>query len=256
MTDETRSSTIDQAPGASSVFYKRPELLIPEDHADLGLNPGNRPFDFCRSVRAVPLTSLEIVAAQRHYPIIFSSIEKPSLLAVVGVMDDENLFVDANGHWEPGAYVPAYLRCHPFALASRTDEQYAVAVDMEASTVARDAELPFFDGNALTPQTSARVDHCVEFEAQAKVTAALCQRLADRELLAGQELTLSPDDGGEAVSVAKYVSVHFEKLESLPAEDLLEMHRDGTLALLYAHRFSLDLWRDLLRRRAIRQSAH
>ena len=255
MSNEQTSKSVEQAPGAARIFYQQPELLTVEDHSNYGLNMANRPYDFCSSVRAVPLTSVEMVAAQRHYPIIFSSIEEPSLLAVVGVLDDRNLFVDDSGYWEAGTYIPAYLRCHPFALVSHTDDQFAVAVDIKASTVAENAEQPFFDGKELTAPVQERVDHCARFDAQLKITAEFCSRLAELQLLTGQEVSLTPDGEAEEMAVAKYIAVDFRKLESLDPETLQTLHADGTLAHIYAHRFSLDLWRQLLDRRVRRKNA-
>ena len=253
MTNEPTSKTVEQAPGAARIFYKQPELLTVEEHSKLGLNRSNRPFDFCSSVRAVPLTAVEMNIMQRHCPIIFSSVEDPSLLAVVGVVDDVNLFVDEQGQWEAGVYIPAYLRCHPFALVSHTSEDFAVAVDMAATTVAENGEQPIFDGQELSAPVKDSVEHCARFDAQAKLTAEFCKRLAELDLLTGQELSLAPEKGAEETVVAKYVAVDFRKLEALDAETLQKLHRDGTLAAIYAHRFSLDTWRQLLERRIQRK---
>ncbi|MEI9982489.1 MAG: SapC family protein [Aliidongia sp.] len=36
--------------------------------------------------------------------------------AVLGYRPGENLFVDAEGRWATGVYVPWYVRCYPFAI--------------------------------------------------------------------------------------------------------------------------------------------
>ena len=180
-------------------------------------------------------------------------LEEPSLLAVVGIGEDDNLFVDAEGRWEPGVYIPAYLRCHPFALVTHTEEDFAVAVDMAATTVAENGEHPIFDGTELSPTAQEIVNHCARFDAQAKISAEFCKRLAELELLTGQELSLAAEEGGEETVMAKYVAVDFRKVEALDAETLQTLHKDGTLAAIYAHRFSLDMWRELLQRRVQRK---
>ncbi|MEO1203397.1 MAG: SapC family protein, partial [Pseudomonadota bacterium] len=110
-------------------LYEKPELLAPEIHGNLGFTPSERPFEFVRSARAVPLTMIEFGSAQRNFPIIFSNLEDPVPLAVLGLLDDENLFVEDDGKWDPMAYVPGYLQCHPFALASDGSGRMAVVVD-------------------------------------------------------------------------------------------------------------------------------
>ena len=128
-------------------LYAQPQLLTVEDHGHLGLNTSGQTYDFVRSIRVVPLAAAELSSAQKHYPVIFSDLEKPTPLAVVGVLEDRNLFVDDNGNWDSAAYVPSYLRCYPFAMASRQDDQYAVVIDRAAPVIS-------VRTNSPTPSTS------------------------------------------------------------------------------------------------------
>ena len=229
-----------------SPFYSKPELLTLEDHGALGINPSAASYDFLKSVRVVPVTMLELTAAQRHYPVVFSSLEQATLLAVVGVLDDTNLFVEADGAWRESTYVPAYARCYPFALATGPDDQFAVVIDSAAPMVAENAEQPFFDGSSLSTPIQQRVDHCMQYDAQNKATRVFCDRLAELKLLKGQEVTFNRTDGGEEIVLGSYVAVDFAKVKDLDSETLQQFHTDGTLAAIYAHRFSLDLWWQLL----------
>ena len=86
-------------------LYKQPEILTFESHGSLGITPSERPFEFVKNERAIPLTMVEISSAQRHYPIVFSSMENPVPMAVVGLPGDGNLFIDDNGRWDPECYV-------------------------------------------------------------------------------------------------------------------------------------------------------
>ena len=231
------------------LLYSQPELLAVETHKHLGVNASAQSYDFVKPVRAIPVAAIELTSAQRNYPIVFTALEQPMLLAVVGVLDDVNLFVSQNGHWDESAYMPAYVRCHPFALAARPDDQYAVVFDRAAAVISENAEQPFFDGKNLTPATQARVDFCVEFDTQLKATKLFCNKLAELSLLSGQEVTFTSNEGDEAQSLGTYVAVDFGKLKELDADVLRQFHMDGTLAAIYAHRFSLDLWHALLDRR-------
>ena len=94
-------------------LFQRPELLNKEQHGQLGMsNPGKR-FDFCANVRAIPITVTEVPAASKDYPIVFMGKENPVLLAVVGLVDEVNLFVDENGNWENKRYIPGYATSIP-----------------------------------------------------------------------------------------------------------------------------------------------
>ena len=52
-------------------------------------------------------------------------------LAVVGLQDEVNLFVDEGGAWAENTYVPAYLRTHPFALARTGGDRVALVLDRD-----------------------------------------------------------------------------------------------------------------------------
>jgi len=62
--------------------------------------------------------------AARTYPIVFSAAAPTVPFAVVGLRENENLFVDATGNWRDDAYIPAYVRRYPFCLVE-TDQSAA-----------------------------------------------------------------------------------------------------------------------------------
>lgn len=233
----------------SMFLYDEPQLLTVEEHGHLGLATSGQPYDFARSIRVVPLAAVEIATAQKHYPVIFSDLEEPTLLAVVGVLDDRNLFVDESGNWERDAYVPSYLRCHPFALASSADDQFAVVVDRAAPAISENPDQPFFDGGKLTPPIQARVDFCAQYSAHQPSTQAFCERLAELGVLSGQRATFTPEGESEQQTLASYVAVDFDKLQKLDTAAVEQLFRDSMLPAIYAHRFSMENWFRLLERR-------
>jgi hypothetical protein len=241
--------TKDQNLEGAKFLYAEPQLLTVEEHGHLGLNFSNRPYEFCRSIRMVPLAAAEIPSAQKFYPVVFSDLEKPSLLAVVGVFEDRNLFVDDDGQWDRTAYVPAYVRCHPFALASRPNEQYAVVVDRAALSISEKAEQPFFAGRHLAAPIQERVDFCAQINAHQPATEAFCDSLLELGLLSGQQSTFTPEGTDNPQPIATYVAVDFDKLQKLSVSKLEKLFSSGMLSAIYAHRFSLENWVRLLERR-------
>lgn len=229
------------------LFYEQPELLNHEMHGSLGLRRLDRPFAFAKRARAVPLTLGEIPSAQKAFPVIFSDLENPVPLAVVGLDDDINLFVDDNGAWERGIYIPAYVRRYPFALATRADDQYAVVIDRAADSVSENPDRPFFDDGNITPETQAIIDFCGSYDAEARQTARFGLRLRELGLLTGQRVSRSTSSGEDA-PIAAYVAVDERKLGSLGDAVLNELLDKGYLAALFAHLFSLDNWQALIER--------
>ena len=71
---------------------------------------------------AIPLTVDEFVQAQRDFPIVFSSGENPLPLALMGLNEGVNTFVEDDGKIDDPIYMPAYIRRYPFMLARLTQE--------------------------------------------------------------------------------------------------------------------------------------
>jgi hypothetical protein len=236
-------------------LYEQPELLSLEKHGTMGFTPAERPFDFVRHARAVPLTMIEFGSAQRTYPIIFSELENPVPLAIVGVRDDVNLFVKEDGHWEEFAYLPTYLRCHPFTFAREAGGQLAVVVDRSAASVSENPEYPFFTGNEPSEHTNALMQLCTQYERERQRTAEYCKKLVELDLLATMRATHGSHGGTEETPLADYVAIDAQKLDDLPADTIYEMHRSGFLSACYLHLYSLDNWRHLMARRVAREAA-
>jgi hypothetical protein len=254
MTDE--NGAIPVAPIEGRMFlYPTPELLTREDHGSLGLTPAEKPFSFAANVRAIPLVVSEIVTAQRHYPVVFSDMENPVPLAIVGLNEDVNLFVGPDGRWDGDAYVPAYLRCHPFALAATQDDKFAIVIDRGAASVVEGGEFPFFEGDEMSANTREMVDFCGKYEGERRKTQQYTERLKELGLLGVRRASHRPAGSDEEETIARYVSVQPEKLGELTAEQVHALHTSGMLAVTFAHLFSLENWLRLVDRRARRNAA-
>ena len=248
MTENEFAATAKPSKG-QMYLYEQPELLTSADHGNLGLSAVERPFDFVRSAKVIPITVSEIASAQKYFPVVFSDPDKPALLAVVSVVDDVNLFVDEDGNWDSSTYMPSYLHCHPFAFATMPNDQFAVVIDRAAAGVSVSPEIPFFDGKNLTPQIQARVDFCGQFSGQRHQTSVFCDRLQELGLLSGQRAAHTPPGADEEQEIASYVAVNTDKLKDLDKDTLQDLHKNGLLSAIYAHIFSLENWYLLLARR-------
>ena len=241
----------NQAPtlDGSVYLYDQPELLSHQTHGNLGINLGANRYGFTANVRLVPLVFTEIASAQKHYPVVFSEVGNPIPLAVLGVLEDRNLFVDDAGNWDGKSYVPSYLRRYPFALARRNEEQFSMVIDRNASVVSDTPDLPFFDGAEPSESTARMLEFCRQYDAANEQTKAFCERLQALELLVDQQVTHQPESATEPVLLASYVAVDTNKLQDVPPEQLAELHQKGWLASIYAHAFSLENWNRLVERR-------
>lgn len=230
-------------------LYEKPVLLNQDAHGAMGLVLPERPYEFVRSIKGLPITASEIQTAQKYYPVVFSDLEAPVLICAVGIIEDRNLFVTDNGNWEDGSYVPAYARCHPFAFARRSEEEFAVIIDESSDAISATPEIPFFDGEDLSEAVQTRVDFCGRVNEERQRTQAFCDRVKELGLLNGQRVTQKNPDGSES-RIADYVTIDASRVNELDSDVLLELHRDGSLAAIFAQLFSLENWNRLIARRA------
>ena len=108
MSENTQAATAaSPPPGVVPMFYTEPMPVAASLQPDWKIRPE---FDFTFAARAntVPLTAPEFMMAARHYPIIFLGDVVPT--CVMGFQPNTNLFVDREGQWERGVYIPAYSR--------------------------------------------------------------------------------------------------------------------------------------------------
>ncbi|MEM9057094.1 MAG: SapC family protein [Pseudomonadota bacterium] len=236
-------------------LFEQPELLNKEQHGKLGITRREAPFGFAREIRAVPVTVGEIATMQKAYPVVFSDLENPVPLAIVGIFEDRNLFVDDEGRWDPDHHVPAYLRCHPIAFARRSDDQYAVVIDRSSGAISEAPQFPFFDGDKLAAEVQTMVDFCATYDRDRRRTQEICEAIKALGLLSAQQAAGTPPGSTEEKPIANYVAVDASKLDSIEKDALMEIHKSGALATIFAHLYSLENWGRLLHRRSKLSSA-
>lgn len=246
MNDPT-SSQASNSPEGKMFLFEQPELLTPDEHSDLGLSPVERPYDFVSHIKAVPVAVTELASVQKNMPIVFSSLEEPVLLAVLGV-GDRNLFVDDQGQWLPESYVPAYIRAHPLALAGGLGDEMAIVIDRAAASISEHPEIPFFEGGELSDRARARIDLSARLRNDQQQNAAFCKRLKELGLLSPQQLTFRNDKADTQEDLSSFVAVDVARFKDLDKEALYSLQTEGWLPAIYAHVFSAENWTRLLMR--------
>ena len=234
-------------------LFNNPELMNKEQHGTLGFCQPTKRFDFASKVRAIPITVTEIPAAMKDYPIIFMSKETPILLAVVGLIDDMNLFVDEKGDWDKHCYIPGYVRRYPFGIANETgSDRLAIVIDAAYDGLKPNGDLPLFENDAPTEMTQSAIDFCQAFERDRQLTDSFCERLKALDVIEGQNAHFTPQGATEPKTFAEYCSVDEKKLSGLTDEQFLELRHESLLPLIHGLVMSMGNWRLLLQRRAER----
>lgn len=211
--------------------------------------------DVFRSMNAIPLSYAEIAIASRDYPIAFVSGdgERSFLaMAILGLEERQNLFVDDSGAWDSNTYVPAYVRRYPFCMARVTadgKEQAERIACVEKSTLGEDGDALYDDNGATLPAWETTKNLLFEFEADLTRTEEMCGMLQKLGLLEPFTVQAVPK-GGTPLAMTGVHRVAEQKLGELSADDLKMLMHKGVLARVYAHILSQLNFQRLLDRRA------
>ena len=174
------------------LFYTQPEPLSPETHGKLGVKRMDGPFAFAKQGHAIPLTVGEFPLAAVNGPIIFVGDEKLPI-AVMGLNAGENMFVQPNGLFEPGVYIPAYIRRYPFVFANdEAGQQMVLCVDRKAEFIVEGGDMPFFIGNEPSEYTKGCIEFCNNFEMERQRTMGFVQLLKDLDLFETKVANFTP----------------------------------------------------------------
>jgi hypothetical protein len=235
------------------LFYKDPQPLSAENHGGLGVRQIAEPFAFLRAAHAVPVTVTEFGVAAASYPIIFVGDERTPV-AVMGVRQGQNLFVDQNGYVFEDYYIPAFVRRYPFVFAAdEASDRLLLCVDRAAPMVSNQPDVPFFENGQPSKFTTDAIEFCKEFERQRRATTDFAKIVASMDLFEQKTVTFQPRDPqgrevGPVQKVADYWAISEERLNALPAEKYVELRNNGALGACYAHLVSLLNWSKVVNR--------
>ena len=206
---------------------------------------------FLRNEHAIPVTVEEFSAVQRFYPIIFSSGDTPVPLALMGLNEGVNTFIDDEGKMIQDAYVPAYIRRYPFLLAKlRPDtEELSLCVDPTSESIgAYDDGDMIFDGDQPSEATKAILAFCEQFEQAGQRTGAFMEELKALDILMEGEVSIQTSEDIPPFIYRGFQMVNEEKLRDLRGDQLRKMSQSGMLPLIHAHLFSLSIMREIFGR--------
>jgi hypothetical protein len=233
------------------LFYNALEPLNLEQHGKMNVR-GITSMPELGRTHAVPLTVDEFALVQRHFPIVFSVGDAPVPIALMGLNEGVNVFLDEDGRsTDPNLYIPAYLRRYPFLLAKlRPDsDELSLCYDPTSGAVGdfTDGE-PLFDGDQPSAATQAILQFCEQFEAAGLRTNAFVEDLQKSDLLMDGEVAIQPEGSEQPFVYRGFRMVDEEKVRNLRGDELRKMNQNGMLPLIFAHLFSLTQMRDVFAR--------
>jgi hypothetical protein len=233
------------------LFYNGLEPLNSDQHASWKLKPATT-APFLVQTHAVPVTTDEFPLVQRFMPIVFSAGDDPVPIALMGLNEGVNVFMNEDGSLrDTGTYVPAYVRRYPWMLARLHPEATELSLCFDPTT---DTMGPFDDGEPLfadgqpAEATQAILEFNRQFEESGQRTNAFMKEVREMGLLMEGEVTIQQDGTPQPFIYRGFQMVNEEKLVDLRGDQLRKMTQSGMLPLIYAHLFSLALMREIFSR--------
>ena len=198
------------------------------------------------------MTVDEFSLVQRHFPIVFTVGDTPIPIALMGLNEGVNVFLDADGRsLDAAMYIPAYIRRYPFLLArlSPESDELSLCFDPTSGAVGENKTgEPLFDGDQPSDATKAILEFCEQFETAGQRTSAFMEELKKSGLLMDGEVAIQPEGYDQPFVYRGFQMVDEEKLRELRGDELRKMNQNGMLPLIYGHLFSLAQMRDVFGR--------
>ena len=233
------------------LFYNAIEPLNANQHGKMKVRPIEKSPQIAQT-HAMPVTVDEFGLAQRHFPIVFSIGDNPIPIALMGLNEGVNVFLDADGRsLDDAMYIPAYIRRYPFLLArlSPESDELSLCFDPTSGAVGETADgEPLFDGDQPSDATKAILEFCEQFETAGQRTSAFMEELKKSGLLMDGEVAIQPEGFDQPFIYRGFQMVDEEKLRELRGDELRKMNQNGMLPLIFGHLFSLSQMRDVFAR--------
>src|SRR5574340_1122151 len=237
-------------------FYRKVVALNSDVHRNLRFAAGEVDFSFARDTTAVLLAGVELAEAGREYPVVFVRGQDKQMrpVALLGVRDGENLFVDAQGKWD-ARYIPAFVRRYPFVMADGgANGQLVVCIDESCPALnAKHGELLINADGKLEPRINEVMQFLQNFQREFERTEAITRQLDELGLFVRQGARFDTPTG-ETFQLNDFYLIDEAKFGQVADEKLPGLFRSGALALAYLHLASLGNMRRLLDRVSARSA--
>lgn len=238
-------------------FYRRVVALNSEVHRNLRFAINEVNFSFARDTTAVLMAGVEFAEAAREYPIVFIRGQDQQMrpVALLGVRNGENLFVDERGKWD-AHYIPAFVRRYPFVMAEGgVPGQLVVCVDERCHALNVDyGELLINAEGKLEPRMNEVMQFLQNFQQEFVRTELITKQLHEIGLFVQQGARFDTVSG-ETFQLNDFYLIDEVKFGQIADDKLTQLFHSGALGLAYLHLASLGNMHKLLDRVSARSVA-
>ena len=233
------------------LFYKKVVPLNKEVHGELYIE-NIEGYEHTKETNSIYIAAIEFMQVSREYPIVFAKSGDNNVfpVALLGLQQNQNLFVDEKGNWNAN-YIPAYVRRYPFILATPDEKQESFTVCIDESfpgfNTAKEGK-PLFDekGEQLDILNQA-VGFLKDYQTHVQLTTLFCENLSKLDVLEPMQANIERASG-EKFSLGGFMGVNREKLKAIKPAKLAELLKSDQMELIFAHLASLSNINTLMQR--------
>lgn len=235
----------DEAKQQLPLFYKNPVLLDGQKHKDMSLAK-DFGLGFTTKTNAVPVNLIELPQIAHFYPIAFSNDGMATPVAIMGVRNDENLFINSKGEWEKDTYIPSYIRRYPFILTEvNNGEALSLCIDETDDVIVNDNKNPLFDDESKPTELAQNaMEFCKSYHGASQQTLEFSKALADSGLLIERTAELVVK-GNQKINFSGFAIIDEEKFNKMDDDTFNEWRQKGWIGAIYAHLFSGFHWNSI-----------
>ena len=234
---------------AEQGIYKNPIFLNSVTHKSVKVVPVAN-YSFASKLNSVVIVGQEFLEAAKFFPVVFTRAGEDQIVpvAILGLRNEDNLFVGEDGKWKEGTYMPAYFRRYPFVLASNVgeDASYAVCVDSNFEGFGKSEGMALFDDDGNQTEEFKRVVQFLQnYQMQHEATKEMVKLLQEYELFKDVSANITLPKG-EKIGFGRLLMVDEMGIFNLDDEKIVNLVRTGYLAWIYSHLYSLSNFRSLM----------
>ena len=222
-------------------MYERVVAVNRDTHRTWRIRPGAHRLGFARHTNAVLLAGAELPLAALDYPCVFVQADQGvTMVAVVGLRDQENLLIDEQGTWSEQSYVPAFVRRYPFVLATEPGQtEMTVCLDEAFEGFNTEDGEALFDAEGQdTPYLEQLKRFLLSYHQDMTRTTQFAARLRELDLLV--ERSIGAELQGQQLSLNGFMVVDEARLRALSPDVVQELFSSGALGWIHAHLLSLN----------------
>jgi len=244
----------------NEALHKTPVALDRMKHRALRLDRSARDLSRLKTMNAFFVSVGEFAEACKEYPVVWVAAGnradgkgQVAPLAIFGLQAGQNLCID-NDQWRV-RYVPAMLRCYPFAVARTSPTEMVLCIDESWQGLGHEKGDPLFKPDGEPTELTLELNQQLQdLEVDVERTRLIGEKLVSLGLLREMRFDATMPAGNK-VTVEGFLTIDEDKLGKLSDGELLDLARGGVLGIIHAHQISLSNMARLAEWEALRLAA-